>query len=78
MLQVEPSSYHHKLALDAARQLSRTYNIPMHGTVLQLVNCMPQLFTAVEVRSLGPFNSCGKKRVLPSCNVRRSACTACR
>lgn len=39
----------HQQALQLARKLSQEYSIPIHGTVLELVDCIEQLHTAVEV-----------------------------
>lgn len=49
-MQVDPSGYHHQQSLASARKLCKDYNIPVHGTVLELVQSMKQLHTAIEVR----------------------------
>ena len=36
-------------ALKAVRNISRQHNIPLHGIVLDLVDSLPQLYTAIEV-----------------------------
>ena len=49
LLQVEPGGFERQNALALAKKLSRDYNICVHGTVLELVSCVRQLHTAVEV-----------------------------
>jgi len=46
---VVPGGTHNQKALADARQLGRQHNIPLHGTVLELISIIDQLHTAAEV-----------------------------
>ena len=51
-LQVQPGGHQHAEALRRIREIGASHGIRIHGTILEITECMPQLNTAVEVNIL--------------------------